>query len=146
MAKITNPTAAERQAEINAAVRQRAGGCCEVCGLPNGTTICRNPDCLDEYLIFDLDLMGYLDMDGDPVRLSELPGWYADSKEIAVVLTVGHRNHDPSDNRPENLACWCQLHHLRHDAPHHAKNAARTRGRKRREAKVAQGQMELDLR
>lgn len=48
-----------------------------------------------------------------------------------VVLTVGHRDHDPTNNDPANLAPWCQRCHCTHDAPLHARNAAETRRRKR---------------
>jgi hypothetical protein len=45
---------------------------------------------------------------------------------ITVVLTVGHRNHVPGDNRDENLACWCQWHHFIFDRQqHHESRAAR---------------------
>jgi hypothetical protein len=47
-----------------------------------------------------------------------------------TVLTTMHLNHDPADNRPENLRAACQMHHLRYDAAHHAKNAAQTRRQK----------------
>lgn len=48
-----------------------------------------------------------------------------------VVLTVAHLNHDPRDNRPDNLRAWCQRCHLHHDREHHATNAHQTRrGRK----------------
>ncbi len=44
-----------------------------------------------------------------------------------VVLTVAHLNHVELDCRPENLRAWCQPHHLRYDAKHHAQTAAATR-------------------
>jgi 5-methylcytosine-specific restriction endonuclease McrA len=44
-----------------------------------------------------------------------------------VVLTVGHLNHDPTDNRPENLKAWCQRCHNTYDQPHRQANAAKTR-------------------
>lgn len=53
-----------------------------------------------------------------------------------IVLTVAHLNHDPADCRPENLAAWCQPHHLRYDAQHHARNAAGTR----RQRQIDRGQ------
>lgn len=45
--------------------------------------------------------------------------------------TVAHCNHEESDCRPENLVCACAPCHLRYDAGHHAKNAARSRREKR---------------
>lgn len=52
-------------------------------------------------------------------------------RPVLVVLTIAHRNHDPADCCDANLAAWCQLHHLRYDARHHARNAAATRRAKR---------------
>ena len=37
-----------------------------------------------------------------------------------VVLTVMHLNHDPTDNRMENLKHGCQRCHLTYDAPRKA--------------------------
>lgn len=48
-------------------------------------------------------------------------------KRIVIVLTIAHLNHTPEDCRDENLLALCQRCHLRHDAKHHARNAARTR-------------------
>ena len=56
-----------------------------------------------------------------------------------VVLTVAHLDHDTTNNSDENLAALCNACHLRHDAKHHAANAAATRRRRKIEA----GQMEL---
>jgi len=39
-----------------------------------------------------------------------------------VVLTIAHLNHDPTDNRPENLSALCQACHLGHDLSLHAEN------------------------
>jgi hypothetical protein len=52
-------------------------------------------------------------------------------KEYSIVLTTAHLDHDPSHNDMDNLRSWCQKHHLRYDAPHHAKSAAATRLRKK---------------
>ena len=41
-----------------------------------------------------------------------------------VVLTVAHLNHDPADNRPENLRALCQPCHLHHDAAQHRRSRA----------------------
>jgi tRNA(Ile)-lysidine synthase TilS/MesJ len=66
-------------------------------------------------------------------------------KKIKIVLTIAHIDHDTTNNADDNLAALCQRCHNRHDAPHRTVNAARTRERKRREAKVASGQQEMEL-
>jgi hypothetical protein len=62
-----------------------------------------------------------------------------------VVLTVAHLDHNPANCEPANLRAWCQPHHLRYDAHHHAANAANTRRRKQVAQQVAVGQMELPV-
>lgn len=42
-----------------------------------------------------------------------------------------NRDHDPSNCDPDNLVALCAPCHLRADALHHARNARRTRARKR---------------
>lgn len=44
-----------------------------------------------------------------------------------IVLTVAHLNHQPEDCRPENLAAWCQRHHLAYDHAQHLAHAQATR-------------------
>jgi nitrate/TMAO reductase-like tetraheme cytochrome c subunit len=44
-----------------------------------------------------------------------------------VVLTIAHLNHDPSDNRDENLAALCQWCHNHHDVDFRQANARETR-------------------
>lgn len=53
-----------------------------------------------------------------------------------VVLTIGHLDHTPENNDPENLKAWCQRCHLNYDKQHHLMNAAKTRRTK---------SMQLDL-
>lgn len=54
--------------------------------------------------------------------------WHWDDPEpTIIVLTVAHLNHQPEDCRPENLAAWCQRHHLAYDHVHHQTNARATR-------------------
>jgi hypothetical protein len=48
-----------------------------------------------------------------------------------VVLTIAHLNHDPTDNRIDNLKALCQRCHNRYDQPHRQANARATRRRKR---------------
>lgn len=59
-------------------------------------------------------------------------------KIIRVVLTTAHLDHDPANCALDNLRYWCQLHHLRYDAPRKA--------RERRERnKRAAGEQPLPL-
>ena len=100
--------------EISTAVKERAGYQCE-----------------------------WVDKDGTRCQRKHhepIPG----SKTYAkTVLTVAHLNHDPTDCRMENLAAWCQAHHLRYDALLHAEHARETRLRKQREAALEAGQVPL---
>lgn len=43
-----------------------------------------------------------------------------------VVLASAHLNHNPSDNRPGNLAALCQRCHLTHDRQEHRRQRWRT--------------------
>lgn len=56
-----------------------------------------------------------------------------------VVLTVAHLDHNPQNCVDENLKALCQRCHLTYDAQHHAKNAAKTRYKR----KLEKGQLEL---
>lgn len=122
--------------EITARIRKRAGNLCERpgCALPNGAWVQRSKANLEEWR-------------PAPARSAILPDYWPDPERwrrpIRIVLTVAHLDHDTTNNAPENLRAWCQLHHLRHDAPLHAANAAKTRARKRAEAEQAAGQERL---
>ena len=57
-------------------------------------------------------------------------------REVLVILTIAHLNHDTTDNRDENLAALCQKCHLTYDANFHAMNASKTRDEKRGQARM----------
>jgi len=59
-----------------------------------------------------------------PRRCEERHGWYAQWARGDVVLTTAHLNHDPRDNRDENLKALCQRCHNRYDQSHRQRNAA----------------------
>lgn len=44
-----------------------------------------------------------------------------------VVLTIAHKDHTPENCGDDNLAAWCQLHHLAYDQEHHQQTAYVTR-------------------
>jgi len=85
---------------------ERAGGKCERCEAPHGWF--RRAD--------EPDL--FFDSLEEAVLYSD--NVHEDDTSISrVVLTTAHLNHDPSDNREENLAALCQRCHLAHDLKHH---------------------------
>lgn len=48
-------------------------------------------------------------------------------KLIRIILTIAHLDHTPENCADDNLRAWCQRHHLRYDAKHHAQTAYATR-------------------
>lgn len=60
-----------------------------------------------------------------------------------VVLTVAHLNHQPEDNRDDNLAALCQRCHLNYDRHIHIHNRQQNSARRERERQIAAGQLPL---
>lgn len=123
--------------KIRASILERANHSCEClgecgvthavksCAVPNGRRVRRFMlEGREEWSLHD---GCSLCLGGDP----ECKGG------VIVVLTIGHRDHNPENNDPANLAAWCQRCHLRHDKHEHAKNSANTRRRKH-EARTGQ--------
>ena len=87
-------------------ILERAGNCCEHCGVPNHRQIAR----------------------GDAGTWRDTgTGWQprppakgARVRTVYIVLTIAHLNHVSGDDRDENLAALCQWCHLHLDALHHA--------------------------
>lgn len=111
---------------ISHEIRERAGHRCEHCGAAAGE-IGYHQDGRWVMVYRDITRVGIEQDDPDAPRL------------VRCILTVAHLNHQPADCRLENLACLCRRCHLVYDARHHARNAARTRRRRR----IERGQMEL---
>lgn len=110
--------------EIVANVRERSGDRCEWegCNCKNGADGVRYPDGRFEEIpppFPEVDPHGtWFDRD-----FWEVGG----AKLIHVVLTTAHLDHDPTNSDLSNLRHWCQYHHLRYDAKHHAETARTTR-------------------
>lgn len=104
--------------QITERIRERAGNCCERCGVPNGS-------------------VGYRDSDGS-FWIEDGESYIPDDvgKLIRIICTTAHLNHDPTDNRDENLAFLCQKCHNTHDGP------MRAAGRRERAAQI-EGQASL---
>lgn len=112
--------------QISAAVRfERAGGRCEGCGRPHGATVAH----LGDGRWYDAEARAWRSGRGRFVAVA-IP---ADTPvfRTRVVLAACHKAHDPSRNRPSDLAALCQRCHLLHDAPEHARRRRFTYLRRR---------------
>lgn len=124
--------------EISLLIRfGRARGCCERCGRPHGRTIVH----LGDGTWWDEDRERWRDGHGRRIRGLPEPaalearqpcldglGPVAGLPVTRVVLASCHLGHDPSRNRPRDLAAFCQRCHMLHDAAEHR----RTRWQKAR--------------
>lgn len=102
--------------EIVPAILNRAGNCCEECGLPNHSSVWA--------ITFDIkNEQGryvqrsiWFRVQSDALR--ECKGVEYRCREVRVVLTVAHLDHDESnhDVKLDRLKALCQACHLRYDA------------------------------
>lgn len=111
---------------IREKIGERSGWRCEACGAPHMTIVARGSYAgRDAYMVIDtgdvFDAETGLKM--TTMKLSAFGAY----RVLKIVLTVAHKDHDEGNSDPANLAHLCQRHHLRLDAKHHARNAARTR-------------------
>jgi hypothetical protein len=126
---------------------ERAGGKCEWCGAPNGLYVIRRDDgtfktwtnCEQDRDTRGVFWLAWQEEDGE--ICSDYDTFRGNDRPIKIVLTVAHLDHDTTNNDDSNLAALCQRDHLRHDAQHHAKNAAQTR--RRRKVEAGQGEFPL---
>ncbi len=96
---------------------ERAGGKCERCQAPHGQMIARSRD--GRYMLaatgetFNAETGAFLGYE----KGSEFPA----KKVLVVVLTVGHLDHDVTNNDENNLKALCQRCHLNHDRQDNAR-------------------------
>lgn len=127
---------AEWQA-IRRRIGSRSGWLCEECKAPHMTMISRGSyNGRDAYMVLDTREV-FCAETGLKMALMRCTSDFRSSKVLKIILTVAHLNHDEADCADGNLKHLCQRHHLRLDAKHHAKNAARTR-------RAKGGQMDLE--
>lgn len=121
--------------EIRARILERDGHCCKTCKVKNGIYVFRGIwNNVEVYQTGEHDVYKLSDgeyITNNPWACIEPSTGDPSQKAIKIVLTVAHLNHDIKDNRDENLAALCQLHHLRHDRNQHIVNAKNTRDRKK---------------
>lgn len=92
----------------------RAKGYCEHCRRPHGRRVFH----LGDGRWWDADRRHWRDGRGRRTRVA--------NEDVAAIVRVtqvyiacAHLNHDPTDNRPRNLAALCQRCHMIHDAAEH---------------------------
>jgi hypothetical protein len=120
--------------EIRKRILERDGHCCKTCKVENGVSVFRGVYEGNE-VFQTVDGNIYHTATGELLEQNFNANIYPSSgnenqRAIKIVLTVAHLNHDIKDNRDENLAALCQLHHLRHDKDQHKKSTRDTRLRK----------------
>ena len=99
--------------ELREEVLDRSGWRCDFCLVEHGMTISMLGDGT-----FMTGTGGvYCDRTGGFLRLSH-PS-FEPGRPVLIVLAVCHKDHDPTNNNPDNLLALCQKCHLRHDAKEH---------------------------
>jgi hypothetical protein len=104
--------------QLSAVIRfQRAQGRCEGCGWPHGGLVLH----LGDGRWWDAEHGIWRDGQGRRLRRRVLiPAEGLEGvRSTRVVLATAHRDHDPTNNRPGNLAALCQRCHLLHDRAEH---------------------------
>ena len=104
------------KSEIVPRIIERAGNCCERCGIANGaeaTSIALRVQESGRYKVKRF----WLTQEGDVIRMQPfaLPN---ETKKVTVVLTVAHLDHDETNHDvcDDRLRAWCQYCHLNYDA------------------------------
>ncbi len=90
----------------------RAGGQCERCKRPHATMLI----CAANGSWRDDRTGQWRDSKG---AIIPTPSSIAGTRLTLAMLATAHLDHNPSHNRPRNLAALCQRCHLLHDRPHH---------------------------
>lgn len=124
------------KSEIRPAIMERAGHKCEICGVKNHDAVFRGLwNGKEAYQ--DIDGNAFWYPSGEPIKgpdcYAMLDPLRGDENQLAIkiVLTIAHLNHDPSDNRLDNLKAMCQKCHLAYDKDLHAHNSRVTRAKKK---------------
>lgn len=101
--------------EIRPAILERAGDCCEHpnCGLKNKSIVISAK--------YKRAVVGWFKSFGDMVNFAangEIPFKKITYKNVKVVLTIAHLDHDPENKNVsyDRLKAYCQLHHLQYDS------------------------------
>ena len=102
--------------ELSASIRfRRAKGRCEHCGRPHGKMVQH----LGDGRWWDEERHTWRNGQGRPVARLQAPSGTTEARTTRVVLATAHLDHDPTNNRPRNLAALCQRCHILHDGEEH---------------------------
>jgi hypothetical protein len=102
--------------QLSAVIRfERAKGRCESCRRPHGRMVCH----LGDGRWWDAEGGTWRDGQGRAAQVDEDEDVLAQAATTRVILATAHRDHDPTNNRPRNLAALCQRCHLQHDRQEH---------------------------
>lgn len=119
--------------EIRQGILEEAGYKCEECGIPDHAVGYRDA----EGNFIPAAGNYYIELDCAREMVKHYNEWCSDGEKwIVIILTVAHLDHNPENNKRENLALLCQQCHNRHDA--------KTRHRNRR-ARLFENQLSLNL-
>ena len=113
--------------EIVPAIKDRDGHRCKFCGVANYAA-------------------GYRLEDGTFIELSPMESEARSEdglKQIMIVLTCMHLDHDITNNHPDNLAMGCQRCHNRYDREHRNKNSKATNAAKKAAKEACMGVLKL---
>lgn len=100
---------------IRQEILERAGHCCEFCGVADRAWGWR-----DQWGYFHYTLAALHAPFKPPFVLLAADG--ERRRIIEIVLTVAHLDHQPENNEAKNLRALCGGCHLNHDRRHHIKN------------------------
>lgn len=107
------------RSEIVPRIRERAGDCCEQCGVANGASLWSVPLKLQDKGRYKVKRI-WVSNDSDMERLRVLALHSSDCriKRVKVVLTVAHLDHDETNHDvcDTRLKALCQSCHLTYDA------------------------------
>ncbi len=110
----------------------RKGAKCEQCDVPNYAVVTyrKHTRAVSKPFSSYTEAKAYLE------ETKGRGDWISTIRISVIVLTIAHLNHDPEDNRLENLRAWCQRCHLTYDLELHKRNAAQTRLAKRNDLEL----------
>jgi 5-methylcytosine-specific restriction endonuclease McrA len=112
---------AQWRTQIRPRILERDGHRCKFCGKPDRTAVRQVIENGSMWWSLFQETT-WTDQTGE--KSSADASKFRDIKTVRVVLTVAHLNHNPADNRTENLAALCQWCHLNYDKEHHANTRA----------------------